>query len=151
MIPFLLLLNRIFLSYTRSAVTFQVAVESKAALTYQWKLNGNKLDGANQPKLNIPNAQAVNVGDYTVEVQNMAGSETTLAAYLGLLDLNMFAGLIIQAPIGSKCLIEYTTDLKQQTGWQTLTTINIPSNPYIYIDSESPKWPKRFYRAIPLQ
>lgn len=80
----------------------------------------------------------------------MAGPTMSVAASLWLLDLEMFAGLVIQAPVNSKCLIEYTNDLQQQTGWQTMATITVPSNPYIYIDYNSPASPKRFYRATPL-
>ena len=64
-------------------------------------------------------------------------------------DIKMFAGIIINnAPIGSNYLIQANSSLTS-TNWTTLTNVAIPTQPYIYIDYNSPTNSKQFYRALP--
>ena len=46
-------------------------------LTYQWRRDGNLIDGATVSKLILANLQYSDAGDYTVEVSNFAGTTTS--------------------------------------------------------------------------
>ena len=132
------------------AVTFTVVATNRDPnVGYQWRFRGTAIPGATSPSYTIPAARTDQMGEYTVDVTNMAGTVTSAPAALWLLDLRSFAGLILQAPAQSSCRIEFTTDLKQQTGWQVLTNVTLSDSPQIFIDYDSPQSPKRFYRVIP--
>jgi hypothetical protein len=55
---------------------FSVTANGGGPLSYQWSLNGNKLTGATNASLLIPNAQAANAGTYTVTVSINVGSQS---------------------------------------------------------------------------
>ena len=48
-----------------------------AELTYQWRRDGNIIDGATSSKLSLANLQYADAGDYTVEVSNFAGTTSS--------------------------------------------------------------------------
>lgn len=61
--------------------------------------------------------------------------------------IKMFAGIILNnGQIGSNYLIQASGNL---TNWTTLTNVALPTQPYIYIDYNSPTNPQQFYRATP--
>jgi uncharacterized repeat protein (TIGR03803 family) len=66
------------------------------------------------------------------------------------LQLNLYPGLTLQGTVGGRYQIEYNTDLTT-TNWIPLTTIMLPSSPYLYVDTNSPAVANRFYRAVGLQ
>jgi uncharacterized repeat protein (TIGR03803 family) len=116
-------------------------------LSYQWQLNGNNIAGATGATYQIPNVTSTNIGVYTVIVSNLAGSTTSQAAIVGDIAIQLFAGVIVNGPIGSNYLIQATSNLL--SGWTTLTNVALPSQPYIYIDYSSPTNRQQFYRAVP--
>ena len=63
-------------------------------------------------------------------------------------NLNMYAGLNIFGPIGANYNLQSTSDLNG-SNWTTLTNISLPTQPYIYIDYNSPTNAKQFYQAVP--
>src|SRR6185503_14153935 len=63
-------------------VTFSVLVSGSAPLTYQWRLGGVNLAGANQSSLTLSHVQFSQAGDYSVEVANSVGSVTSASAVL---------------------------------------------------------------------
>ena len=63
-------------------------------------------------------------------------------------DLKMFAGLILNGPIGSNYNVQATSALGP-TNWTTLTNVTLLTRPYIYIDYRSPTNPQQFYRVVP--
>ncbi len=63
-------------------ISFSVVASGTAPLSYQWKLNGNKLAGATAANYVITNAQPAHSGDYTVDVSNSVGTVTSSAAHL---------------------------------------------------------------------
>jgi hypothetical protein len=66
-----------------ATVTFTVAAQGLAPLTYQWYLNvTNALSGATNTSLTLTNVQANQAGAYTVTVTNVLGSDTSLPALL---------------------------------------------------------------------
>jgi hypothetical protein len=65
-----------------SSVTFAVATSASGSPTYQWKLNGTAIAGATSATYTVPNAQAGNMGFYSVTVSNSAGSVDSAVAIL---------------------------------------------------------------------
>jgi hypothetical protein len=52
----------------------------------------------------------------------------------------------VDGPLGSNYFIQAASNL---TGnWTTLTNVALPSQPYIYIDYNSPTNAQQFYRAV---
>jgi uncharacterized repeat protein (TIGR03803 family) len=66
------------------------------------------------------------------------------------LQINWYAGLTLEGTVGGQYQIQYNTDLTT-TNWIPLTTIMLPSSPYLYVDTNSPGVAERFYRAVGLQ
>ncbi|MBI5772361.1 MAG: choice-of-anchor D domain-containing protein, partial [Verrucomicrobia bacterium] len=129
-------------------VTFSVSATG-SGLTYQWRLNGTAIPGATGSSYIIPVSTLTNIGFYDVAVMNTGGTNYSTAASLAFVDLKMFAGVVINGPIGANYRVEYTTNLAS-TNWTTLTNIALPAQPYIYIDYDSPGSARRFYQAVPL-
>jgi hypothetical protein len=65
-----------------NSATFSVTATGDAPLSYQWRLNGGNIGGANGTSYNIPSAQPANAGNYTVVVSNNSGSVTSQVATL---------------------------------------------------------------------
>jgi len=65
-----------------------------------------------------------------------------------VLDLKMFAGLVINGPIGSNYNVQATSALGTPN-WTTLTNVTLQINPYIYIDYRSPTNAQQYYRIVP--
>jgi hypothetical protein len=131
------------------SLTLTVQATGTAPLHYRWLLNGTDIPGApDSPTLNIPNVTAEFAGQISVLVSNSYGAVTGLVATLGLVDLKMFAGVIIVAPVGSNYRIDYTPALADPPQWTVLTNVTLPSTPYVFIDFDSPTQAKRFYRAV---
>jgi N-acetylneuraminic acid mutarotase len=117
-------------------------------LSYQWQFNGANISGANGASLTISNLSSANIGDYTVIVANVTGSITSKTVTLASVGIQMFAGVIVNGPLGSNYLIQATANLASNN-WTTLTNIALPTQPYIYIDYSSPTNSGQFYRALP--
>ena len=127
-------------------VTLNVAATG-GVLSYQWKLNGTNIAGANSASLTITNVSAANIGVYTVTVNNASGSVTSRAATLASVDIKLFAGVVVNGPLGSNYLIQANSNLL--SSWTTLTNVALPTQPYVYIDYSSPTNRQQFYRAVP--
>jgi hypothetical protein len=96
----------------------------------------------------VNSAALSHAGLYSVVVSNAAGSATNRAT-LALVDLKLFAGVIVDGLPGTMYRIDYTTDLSTPS-WTPLATITLTNRPQIYFDSGSADIPKRYYRAVPL-
>jgi hypothetical protein len=115
-------------------------------LTYQWQLNGTNIIGANSASLTLSNILSGDVGVYTVIVSNAAGSVSS-SVMVASVAIQMYAGVIVDGPLGSNYLIQSRAYLVES--WVTLTNVALPTQPYIYIDYNSPTNRQQFYRAIP--
>jgi hypothetical protein len=65
-----------------------------------------------------------------------------------MLDLRLYAGITVSAPIGSTVRIDDREALSPPDAWQPLTNILIPSSPYLFFDASSSAAHRRFYRAF---
>src|ERR1043166_1170111 len=65
----------------------------------------------------------------------------------GLFTVRTYAGLTIAGNVGSTNLIQYVEALGNTNNWTTLTTVVLPSNPYLFFDTISPAGASRRYRA----
>jgi hypothetical protein len=129
-----------------SEASWCVAVEGSQPMTFQWRRNGEDIPGAAGNCLTISNASPETAGLYSLVVSNPFGTNTVQAA-LSLVDLKMFAGLVITGPAG-----HYRIDAMQILGgtntWTILGTVNVTESPYYYFDTNSPDHRQRFYRAV---
>jgi hypothetical protein len=117
-------------------------------LSYRWYFNGSPLS-ATSPTLTVANADVGHAGTYCVVVTNSFGAITN-CAYLSVLDLKMFAGVILAGPVGTNYRIDYVNAVGGGNNWQTLTTLTLTTSPSTWIDIASASQPKRFYRAVPV-
>jgi hypothetical protein len=70
-----------------SGVTFAVVVAGTPAPTYQWFKDGNPLTGATEATLVLAGVQPADSGQYAVRATNAAGSVTSAAAALTVVDV----------------------------------------------------------------
>lgn len=80
---------------------FAVVVTGDEPLTFQWRFNGTNIPGETNAALVITNAQTTNSGNYTVLVQNLAGSAESSDALLTVVAPPM----ISQQPISQSVLL----------------------------------------------
>ena len=132
------------------SVTFTAAATGYPPPTYQWQFNGTNINGATDSTYTIPSTGLTNIGYYTVVIANSVNTNTSASASASLtfLNLAMYAGLNIIGPIGANYNIQSIPALNA-TNWTTLTNISLPTQPYIYIDYNSPTNSRQFYRALP--
>jgi Concanavalin A-like lectin/glucanases superfamily/Immunoglobulin domain len=129
-------------------ITWCVAANGSQPMTFQWQLNGTNLPGANTGCLSVSNANPINAGLYSLVLSNPFGTITNTAA-LSLVDLKMFAGLIIAGPAG-----DYRIEAQENVGgtntWIILGTnrVTLPEMPFYYFDTNSPSHSRRFYRSV---
>lgn len=62
-----------------TTITLSVTVSGTAPFSFQWKRNGSNIGGATGPSYSMPNVSNANIGEYSVEISNSAGS--TLSDY----------------------------------------------------------------------
>ncbi len=65
-----------------TSVMFAVTASASGSPAYQWKLNGVAIAGATSATYTVPNAQAGNMGFYSVTVTNSAGAVDSAVAIL---------------------------------------------------------------------
>src|SRR6185436_18859456 len=65
-----------------SSATFHVTASGSAPLSYQWRFEGNAINGAISSSLTLSNVQSSDAGGYSVEVTNAFGSVTSSVATL---------------------------------------------------------------------
>jgi hypothetical protein len=67
-----------------ASTTLSVVASGTEPFTYQWRRNNVAVAGANASSLTLSNAQASNVGSYTVAVSNVVGTVVSSAASVSL-------------------------------------------------------------------
>jgi len=61
--------------------------------------------------------------------------------------IELIPRLKITGTVGSLFRIEFTDSVAQTNGWTTLKNVILPSNPFVFIDTNPPNFMKRFYRV----
>jgi hypothetical protein len=131
--------------------------------TYQWRLNGTPLAGANAATFVINSAQATNAGDYTVVVSNSVSSVVSAPAHLTVqaemlpptlgnpqLEGGM-AAFDVTGPANVKMVILSTSSLGSGTNlasWTPVRTNFSASGAWHFQDTTAPPGEPRFYRAM---
>jgi formylglycine-generating enzyme required for sulfatase activity len=67
------------------------------------------------------------------------------------LDIRMYAGLTITGAVGTIYSVEYASELTETNGtgsWSCLEFLQLPSNPYRWVDLSVPTTSRRFYRLV---
>jgi len=65
------------------------------------------------------------------------------------LGISTYAGVTINGTVGGVYQIQYNTSLN--TNWQTITNIQLPYSPYLWIDTSTTVTGQRFYQSVQLQ
>lgn len=146
-------------------VQFSVTATGTAPLDYQWKRNGTVLtedagrySGTTTAQLTITGLESGDAGDFTVTVQNAAGSVTSEVATLKLgtagaptlsqpaLKSDGTFHFFVAGDAGQTCEIQYAAD--PVGPWTKLTDVTLGSNPTEVQDSDTATHEVRFYRAV---
>ena len=64
------------------------------------------------------------------------------------LSLQTYAGLSITGSVGTVYIVQFNTKLAQPDGWQGAGIVQLPSSPYLWVDTAAPLVGRRFYRAV---
>ena len=54
------------------------------------------------------------------------------------LSIQTYAGLSITGAVGTVYTVQYTTDLAQSNDWRAAGIVQLPSNPYLWVDTAAP-------------
>lgn len=131
--------------------TFKVRVEGSEPQSYRWYFNGtNPLTGETNAELNLVNLETNQAGFYSVTVSNTFGSVTSAAARLLVFDacvgVNLYAGLSITGVVGRTYTVESVTNLAA-TNWTALATNTFNQPRWLFIDTNTPFTPAKYFRA----
>ena len=144
-----------------AAVSFQVAAAGPPPLSYQWYFDAtNSMTGATNEQLTLTNAQPAQAGNYTVVVNDPAGSITSAPAMLRVLVApNLAAGGVIVTPgagvsvsINSVQGLNYTLEYKNSLtdpAWTILPSSAVTgTGGVITLQDASPPGGQRFYEVM---
>lgn len=92
-------------------VSFEVVSDGTPPLFHQWKFNGTNLVNANGSTLSLTNVSTADAGNYTVTINNSAGSTNSVPASL----------TVNPAPTVGVSLLTYNVKGNGTTNWSTNT------------------------------
>ena len=128
-----------------SNAVLTVAATGTTNLYYQWQLNGVNLPGGTQPTYTVANAQANEIGNYTVIVSNVVGVATSFPPTTLTLQ---YAPLIIAGPSN------LTVSAGVKTGFAAqVRGVNVKTNPILaqwYFDGNPIFHATNYSLAIPV-
>jgi cytochrome c oxidase assembly protein Cox11 len=140
---------------TGNNVTFQIRATGSAPLGYTWTFNGATVAGGNSNSLVLLNVQLSQAGAYAAVVSNAAGSVTSSAAILRILDSPTLAGIsrsgnLVSVWFPSIAGLNYTLESKDSLDAPNWTSI-LPSvqgnGSTLFLQDTNAILPSRFYRA----
>ena len=70
------------------------------------------------------------------------------AQTLAGLSIQTYAGLTITGGVDTVYTVQYTTKLAQSNDWRGAGIVQLPSSPYVWVDTSAPATGRRFYRAV---
>jgi pectate lyase len=140
-----------------NSVSFTVVVSGSAPLAYRWYLNTNTpIANATNSTLTLGNVQPTNAGAYSVVVTNVAGSIASTNVFLTVsagasappqLSNSVFSNgvfsLTINGDSGPEYIVQASTNL---TDWTGIFTNHSPIPPFVWSDSNTSNFDRRFYR-----
>lgn len=126
---------------------FSVTATGSSPLMFQWSLNGINLPGATSAALTLTNLGLSQAGTYTVTVTDGNGATSQASAVLTVVTIDVLPVVTVAGRRGSMYRIEYAEAVETNT-WSTLALVTIGENPYLFVDTTSPRPSRRFYRAI---
>jgi hypothetical protein len=134
-------------------IDFNAAAVSDLPLTFQWWFNGAPLTGQTSQSLLLTNVRSENAGSYFVVAKNSAGetqSEIANVSYTdaGSLQLSVHPSLTIFGTPGRTYRIDYAVETRSPAVWTTITSIALPTAPYVWQDTNAAITDKRFYRVL---
>jgi len=133
------------------SASFQVIAAGVQPLFYQWLSNSVPIAGQTSSNLFLTNLVSSQAGAYSVIVSNAFCAVTSDPAQLVIndacVDIRLYAGLNMSGQPGASYLLSYTTNLTAPINWLPLATNTMPISGWLYIDTNTPFSPQRFYRA----
>lgn len=108
---------------------------------------------ANAGNSTVMKFTAAHVGAAFSSIFNQSPEFIALGCESVGLNIALYPGLTINGTVGCQYRIEYTTFLNPNpslTVWTPLTTLTLPTSPFLYVDTSAPATGTRFYRAVPL-
>jgi formylglycine-generating enzyme required for sulfatase activity len=66
----------------------------------------------------------------------------------GVTSVQVYAGITVTGAVGCVYAIQTTTTPAQPNSWASLVILTLPSNPYLFFDTQNPVSTSRFYRAV---
>jgi hypothetical protein len=134
-----------------SVAGFRVFLTNAAPGTVcQWYFNGTPLAGATNTSLKLADAQAAQIGTYTVVVSNAYGAVTSAPALLNVIPAvprRTVAAVYLTGDLGSLLNLDYTSALLPTPTWQTLASLTLTNPPQLCLDLTDPMPAARFYRV----
>ncbi|MCF7762442.1 MAG: immunoglobulin domain-containing protein [Verrucomicrobia bacterium] len=134
-----------------SDVSLRVVASGAGPLSYQWRKDGNPIDGAIEAILVLTGLGAGDAGGYSVVVSNPAGSVESQLAVLGVQDpvSDVRFGTTgfsfrLNAPAGRSARVQFTTDFNT---WTDLLPAPV-SGPVDVTDPDGLTTALRFYRIV---
>ena len=121
-------------------------------LSYQWFLDGSLIETGFSADYDIEETKASDAGRYSVRVEGWLDAATSRDATLTVLlrptvEIGLYAGIAVSGTVGQSYQIQYKSSANDPI-WTSLTTIQLPRSPYLYIDDQAPIGTKRFYQAV---
>ena len=136
--------------------TLSVVALSGTTLSYQWRKDGNDINGAKQSTHKINKVRSADGGRYSVQVENAAGTVISSTALLTVIitnvplsftawqmDTNGFR-MRLSGPVGSDYVIWASSDF---TNWTPISTNPAPNGTVDFTDTSARNHGARFYRA----
>jgi uncharacterized delta-60 repeat protein len=113
--------------------------------------------GAVSALLILPDGRILLGGNFTsvngVRINGIArlnpdGINPSTPQFLGI---QLYAGMLLNGTLTNTYRIEYTPNLNTQALWTPIATLTLPTNPFLFLDTNSPANASRFYRMMTVQ
>lgn len=133
------------------SVAFDVESAGSEPMSYRWLFNGtNGLAGKTNAHLQFVNLQTSDSGLYAVVISNEFGSVTSSPARLVVSDacttIGLYWGLTVSGMTGRTYVIDSATNITDPS-WLPAATNVLTSSSWLFIDTNTPTVPRRYFRV----